>query len=157
MFYDWSLESSICPPYLPICGIFLPLQVFFSCATFKIFKILLFVSLFLSSWGSSRELDITCDKQGHFLPFTRCWWITSSTESTREQLKQHIKITHHSPPRNANLRNQLKHWTVVKPRRKRSVLAPLKTSCSHKSKSLACYGGLGSLSVVKLLTKTCIP
>ena len=40
---------------------------------------------------SSRELDITCDEQGHFPPFTRCRWITSSLESTREQLKQKYK------------------------------------------------------------------
>ena len=31
----------LCPPYLPICGIFLPLQVNLSCATFKLFKIVI--------------------------------------------------------------------------------------------------------------------
>ena len=71
-------------------------------------------------------------------------------------LSKNINKTDNSPPRNAKLRNQPKHLTVVKPRRKRSVLAPLKTSCSHKSKSLACYEGLDSLSVVKSLTKACI-
>ena len=96
----------VCPPYLPTCGISLPLQVKFSCAIFKTFKILLFVPLFLSSWGSSRKLDITCDKQGHFPPLTRCWWFTSSLEFTREWLKKNINITHHSPPHNENLRNQ---------------------------------------------------
>ena len=31
----------MCPPYLPICGLSQPLQVNFSCATFKTFKKLL--------------------------------------------------------------------------------------------------------------------
>ena len=124
----------LCPPYLPTCGISLPLQVNLSCDTFKTFKIFLFVSLFLSSW------DITCDKQGHFPPFTRCWWFTSSVESTQESLKQNINITHHSPPHNENLRNQLKHWLVVKQRRKRNVLVPLKPTALTSLKALLVMG-----------------
>ena len=64
--------------------------------------------LFLSSRGSSTELDITCDKQGHFPPFTQCRWFTSSLESTREKFKKNINLTHQCPPANENLRNQLK-------------------------------------------------
>ena len=45
-----------CPPYLPICGISPPLQVNFSCATFKPSKLLILqiCSSVLSSWGSHR-------------------------------------------------------------------------------------------------------
>ena len=70
---------------------FLPFQVNLSCAIFKNSKYFLLVPLFLISWGNNREIDITCDEQGHLPPFTRCWWITSSLESTREQLKQKYK------------------------------------------------------------------
>ena len=82
----------LCPPYLPIYGIFLQLQIIFSCATFKIFKILLFVSLFLISWGSSRELVITCDKQGHFPPFHPVLMVYVLTWICRQRLKQNINI-----------------------------------------------------------------
>ena len=119
---------------------FLPRQVNLLCATFKIFKIPLFMSLFLSSWGSSRELVITCDKQGHSPLFTRCWWFTSSLELTRERLKQNINITHHSPPHNENLRNQPNHWLVVKQRRKRNVLVSLKPAALTSLKALLVMG-----------------
>ena len=91
-------------------------------------------------------------------PFTRCRWITSSLESTQEQLKKNINITHYSPPRNKNLRNQLKKLDSgeTKEKEERTRTSIKKTSCSHKSKSLACYGGLDSFFVVKSLKKACI-
>ena len=53
-----------CPPYLPICGISLPLQVNFSCAIFKTFKIIKHgLSSCFSSWGSSLEFIMSHVKQ----------------------------------------------------------------------------------------------
>ena len=71
----------LCPPYLPTCGISLPLQVKFSCAIFKTLKILLFVPPFLSSWGSSRKLDITWDFL--YLNCRVAWERIRSTSSSR--------------------------------------------------------------------------
>ena len=39
--YQKPKVCQMCPPYLPICGISPPLQVNFSCATFKLFKIVI--------------------------------------------------------------------------------------------------------------------
>ena len=75
---------------------------------------------------------------------------------TREQLKKNINITHHSPPHNENLRNQLKTLDSGETKEKEECTRSSKTSCSHKSKSLACYVGLDSFFVVKSLTKACI-
>ena len=55
---------------------------------------------------------------------------------TREQLKQNINIVHRSPPHNENLRNQSKHWLVLKQRRKRSDLVPLKPADFRSLKAL---------------------
>ena len=71
-------------------------------------------------------------------------------------LIKNINITHNSPSRNANLRNQPKHWTVVNQGEGGAYSLFQKTRSSHKSKSLACHGGLDSFSVGKSLTKTCM-
>ena len=82
-------------------------------------------------------LDITYDKQGHFPLSPGVDASRPHLNLTRERLKQNINITHHSPPHNENLRNQSKHWLVVKQRRKEERPHSSKTSRSQKSKSLA--------------------
>ena len=93
------------------------------------------------------------------LPFTRCWWFTSSlefSESLQEtpRLNQNINITHHSPPHNENLRNQSKHCLAVKQRRMRSDHIPLRTSPSQKSKSLSWNGGLASFPYYEVVDES---
>ena len=72
------------------------------------------------------------------------------------RLSKNINITHHSPPPNEELRNQLKTLDSGETKEKEERTRFSKTSSSHKSKSLSCYGGLDSFSVVKSLTKACM-
>ena len=72
----------------------------------------------------------------------------------RERLKQNINLTHNSPPHNENLRNQSKHWLVVKQRRMRSDLISLRTRPSQKSKSLAWNGGLASFLYCEVIDES---
>ena len=120
---------------------FLPFQVNLSCAIFKNFTILLFVSLFLSSWGSNGELDITRDEQGHFPLSPGVDGLRLHLNQTREQLKQ--KYKYNSPFSSAQRKIweiNSKHWTVVKPRRKRSVLTSLKLATLTSLKALLVMG-----------------
>ena len=101
----------LCPPYLPKCGICLPLKVKFSCATFKLSKYSFFVSLFLAHGEVVRKLVISCVKQGYFPPFTWWAWITCSLKFDeswpRVPSPQNINSTSLiSPSHSAKLRNQ---------------------------------------------------
>ena len=119
----------VCPPYLPTCGISLPLQVNFSCAIFKIFKILLFVPLFLSPWGSSKKLVITCDRQGHFPPFT--WWAWNSCTFKFAESWPRVPSPQNINSTFINISFTHCTWEISqtlasdKQRRKRNVLVPL--------------------------------
>ena len=125
------------PPYLPTCGISLPLQVNFSSAIFKIFKILLFVPLFLSSWGSSKKFVITCDRQGHFPPFHPVLMVYVLTWINPRAAK--AKYKYNLPFSSAQWKSEKWAQTLVsgETKQKEECTRSSKTSRSHKSKSLA--------------------
>ena len=102
--FSQSPSTSVYHTYLHVVFSAAPSKL--SCTTFKNFKILQFVSLFLSSWGSSRKARYNLCQARSFPPFTRWGWITCSLKFVESWLNQNINITRHSPPHNANLRNQ---------------------------------------------------